>query len=219
MKLRQPWLIGLVALVAAVVIKLWMATVRYKLRPADPRHNPLDPRFAGRYVYAFWHEAILGIAGQPWPLKVAILISQHADGELIARVCRHLRVGVVRGSTTRGGATALRELLRVGSAIHLAVTPDGPRGPRRRVQLGVVFLAAQLGLPVVPVGVAYRHCWRARSWDRFAVPWPGTLAECVTTEPVTVPVDADRATLEKYRDLVEQRLVAAQEQAEALAGH
>ncbi len=170
MKLRQPWMIGLAALLGAVVVRVWMSTLRYRVHLADRRVNPADPVFEGRYIYALWHETLMGMAGRTWGAKMHMLVSRHADGELIARICQHLGWGVVRGSTTRGGATALREMVGLSRHALLAVTPDGPRGPRRQVQPGVVFLASQTGLPIVPIGVADTQVWRGRSWDRFTVP-------------------------------------------------
>jgi lysophospholipid acyltransferase (LPLAT)-like uncharacterized protein len=106
---------------------------------------------------------------------IKVLISTHADGQLIAEACQRLGFALARGSSTRGGVEAVRDMLRANDT-HLAVTPDGPRGPRRRVQAGVVYLAARTGLPIVPVGFAARRPWRAKSWDRFAVPRPFSRA-------------------------------------------
>src|SRR5438093_1235620 len=75
--------------------------------------------------------------------RATVLISQHADGDLIARTAEHLGIDTVRGSTTRGGMQAIRELLQISRRTHLVITPDGPKGPRRTVQPGVIFLAAQ----------------------------------------------------------------------------
>ena len=118
---------------------------------------------------------------------IHVLISEHADGQMIAEACRHLGFRVVRGSATRGGVEAVRQMVRRSRSAHLAITPDGPRGPRRQVQPGVVYLAAPTGLPIVPFGIAFERAWRMNSWDRFAVPWPWSGAVCVTAEPIHVP--------------------------------
>src|SRR5205823_5818788 len=135
----------------------------------------------------------------------------HADGQLIAEACRHLHFKLVRGSATRGGVEAVRQMRRFGDRVHLAITPDGPRGPRRQVKPGLVYLAAKTGLPIVPVGFAFHRAWRLRSWDRFALPWPWSAVECVTTDPVVVPEDADKGRLEEYQRRVEQALNLATE--------
>ena len=145
-----------------------------------------------------------------------MLISQHADGQLIAEVVRHLRFRVVAGSTTRGCVEAVRQMLRLSRSAHLAITPDGPRGPRRRVQAGVIYLAARTGLPVVPFGIAYANAWRMRSWDCFAIPRPWSLAVCVTGQPIHVPENVGKDDLESYRLLVEEQLNAVTAEAEHL---
>jgi lysophospholipid acyltransferase (LPLAT)-like uncharacterized protein len=145
-----------------------------------------------------------------------VLISEHADGRMIAEACRHLGFRVVRGSATRGGARAVRQMYRRSRSAHLAITPDGPRGPRRRVQPGVVYLAALTGLPIVPFGIAFERAWRMNSWDRFAVPMPWSAAVCVTADPIHVPENVRKDQLEHYRLVVENAMNVATERAERL---
>jgi lysophospholipid acyltransferase (LPLAT)-like uncharacterized protein len=191
-----------------------MNTVRCRIAILDSCTHPTDPRVQ-RYIYAFWHETLLFPAARR--AKVHILISQHADGELIAQVCRHLGIGVVRGSSTRGGSQALLELLHCSRRAHLAVTPDGPRGPRRRLQRGLILLASASGLPIVPCGVGFARAWRARSWDRFAVPHPWSTATGVLGPAIRVPPRLTRDGLEHYRRLVEEQLLLATDAAERWA--
>jgi hypothetical protein len=129
MKIRHPWLIRFLAFVAAWLVLCWICTLRHRLLVVDGREHPADARHE-RYLYAFWHEALLLPA--LFRARIHFRISQHADGEFIAHVCRHLGAGVVRGSTTRGGGPALMEMMRWSRRTHLGITPDGPRGPRRR---------------------------------------------------------------------------------------
>jgi lysophospholipid acyltransferase (LPLAT)-like uncharacterized protein len=217
MKIRQPWLIKVTGFSAALALRLWLGTLRYRYRPLGRSFQPKDLGPDERYIYAFWHENMLMPAYQYQRTNLGVLISQHADGQLIAEVCRHLGFRSARGSSTRDGVRAVRQMLRLGRGSHLAVTPDGPRGPRRRVQPGLVYLAARTGLPIVPFGFAYRRPWRARSWDRFAVPRPWSMAVCVTDGPVAVPPDATREQLEEYRRRVEEIMRRVTEEAERLA--
>ncbi len=217
MKLRNPWLIRLAGFLGAGLVRLWMSTVRYHIHQTGGLVDPNSRWLRGRYIYAFWHETMLFPAGRKTRAKFHVLISQHADGELIAQVCRRLGFGVVRGSSTRGGVEAVRKLLRLGRGSHLAVTPDGPRGPRRRVQPGIVYLASRTGLPIVPAGIGFEKAWRAASWDRFAVPKPWCTAICVVGEPIHVPPELDKDQLEHYRQRVEQELLNATEAAEHCA--
>jgi lysophospholipid acyltransferase (LPLAT)-like uncharacterized protein len=214
MKLRNPRLIRVVAVLAAGLIRAWMATVRYRTVNLDGAPHPADADVE-RFIYAFWHESLLAPAN--FRARVRILISRHADGELIARAAQRLGFGVVRGSTTRGGGGALVELWDCSRAAHVLFTPDGPRGPRRRVQPGMIVLASRSGLPIVPVGVGYSRAWRAGSWDRFAVPWPFSRCVFVAGESVRIPPDVGRNRLDDYRLLVEGRMLQATETAERLA--
>ena len=214
MKLRHPTLIRLFAFLASWVIRLWMGTLRNRFASTDGLFHPPDPDLK-RFIYAFWHESLL------FPVimktRACVLISQSKDGELIARTCRHLGIETARGSETEGGAEGLMELLRHSRRCHLAITPDGPRGPRRRVKAGVIRLASCTGLPILPSGIAYSRAWRMGSWDRFALPKPWSTGYCVVMPAVRVPRRLDRAALEHYRKLVEEQLLWATEAAERWA--
>ena len=216
MKIRHPILIQAVGFAIAWVVRLWIGTLRYRYRPMGANYDPNRPGFQGRYLYAFWHENILVPAYHYARRDIHVLISEHADGRMIAEACRHLGFRVVRGSATRGGARAVRQMWRRSRSAHLAITPDGPRGPRRRVQPGVVYLAALTGLPIVPFGIAFTRAWRMNSWDRFAVPCPWSEAVCVTAEPIHVPENVRKDQFEHYRQKVEDAMNAATEAAERI---
>jgi hypothetical protein len=198
-KIRHPLLLRGAGFTVAWLVKAWVGTLRYRRVLLGPDADPTSPGQPGRFLYAFWHETLLLPAFQYGRTPTKVLISEHADGELIAQACRHLGLGVVRGSTTRGGAKAVREILKLGGKKHLVVTPDGPRGPRRQFQPGAVFLASRTGLPIVPVGFAYHRCWRARSWDRFALPWPFSPAVGVLGAAIRIPADLERGEIEAWR--------------------
>ena len=102
-------------------------------------------------------------------------------------------MGVIRGSGTRGAVKAVRQILEQGGTRNVVFTPDGPRGPRRVVEPTMIRLAGRTGLPIVPVGFAFRHCKRLRSWDRFALPRPFTRAVGVIGHRIEVPADLDAA--------------------------
>lgn len=217
MKIRNQTLIKTIGFAAAWVIRLWMATVRFRCRLLGRNVDPWNRDLDGRYIYAFWHENMLLPAYQYGRPDIRVLISQHADGQMIAEVCRHLHFRLVRGSTTRGGVEAVRKMLKLSGRAHLAITPDGPRGPRRQVQAGLVFLAARTGLPIVPLGIGYQKPWRVQSWDRFAIPRPWSRGICVMAEPIRIPPDADRDQLEEFRLQVERAMREVSETAERWA--
>jgi lysophospholipid acyltransferase (LPLAT)-like uncharacterized protein len=212
MKLRNPWLIRAAAAVLAVLVRLWMATMRVRTVSADGRSHPIDPQNE-RLIYAFWHESLLApLVTRP---QARVLISQHRDGELIAQACQWLGIGVIRGSTSRGGSQALLEMIRgQGNSHHLAITPDGPQGPRRELQAGAVMVAGQTGLRIVPIGVGFSRAWRAPSWDRFAVPAPFSTLYGVLGEPVSIPRELGRADIAHWKLAVQQQMLAATQLAE-----
>jgi lysophospholipid acyltransferase (LPLAT)-like uncharacterized protein len=216
MKIQHPLAVRAVGICGAWMVRRFVGTSRFHFRYADPTVDPEVARRTGRrYIYAFFHEVMLFPAYfWAWP-EMQILISDHRDGELIAQVVRRLGFGVVRGSSTRGGVRALRQMAHRVDRGHLCVTPDGPKGPRRHVQPGLVYLASRTGLPIVGAGMAFRDPWRAKSWDRFAVPRPFRAAACVVPEAVHVPADADRDTIEACRREVECRMQEATIEAEA----
>ncbi|MER3416122.1 MAG: hypothetical protein C4297_07945 [Gemmataceae bacterium] len=218
MKLRHPCILRWAGLSVGLVLHLWRHTLHYRYHLAEPGVDPNDHACAGPMLYAFWHEHLLALALRPTRVPLGVLVSRHADGELIARAAQTLGFVMVRGSTRRGGTAAVRQLLRTGRTLPLAITPDGPRGPRHRVQPGVVYLACRLQLPIVAIGVACSRAWRARSWDRLLVPLPGSTLVYATAPTVRVPLSLGRTTLDTFQGLVESALHQANARAvQALA--
>lgn len=217
MRLKSPWLQGLAGLTAAWAVRSWMNTLSYKGAFYDPTVDPVNPACQGQKIYLFWHEYILLPLALRGHSNLAMLLSQHRDAEILARAARHMGFETIRGSTNRGGVAALRELLRRSQRMNLAIVPDGPRGPRRVLAPGPVYLSSKLQLPIVLLGLGFDRPWRARSWDRFAVPRPGTRARGVVSPALQIPPDLDREGLEHYRQEVERMLTRLTCEAEAWA--
>ena len=216
MKIRQPTLIKWIGFLGAILIRVWIGTLSFRYRSLGENIYP-DRGVKGSILYAFWHENIL-VPCQGFARRdTLVLISQHADGEMIAQVCKHLGWGTVRGSSTRGGIKAMREMMRASPGRHIVVIPDGPRGPRRHIELGLIFLAAKTGLPIVLLGVGHDRPWRLRTWDRFCVPRPFSKALVLGSAPIHIPEYADKAELEQYRQQVEKALNDVTDCAERLA--
>lgn len=113
----------------------------------------------------------------------------------------------------------MQSLVRaVGSEANLAITPDGPRGPRRKMQPGAIWLASATGLPIVLIGIGYARAWRLNSWDQFGVPVPGSGVTAVLSQPIYVPADLGRDDLERWRLHLERELNRMNEFAEDWAG-
>lgn len=167
-----------------------------------------------RVLYAFWHEGLLVATYAFRRQGIQVLVSQHRDGELIARAIECMGYGTIRGSSTRGGTRALFRMAAAGAAgDDLGVTVDGPRGPRLEVKPGTLFIAGRSGLPIVPFAVASSRACLLSSWDRFMIPRPFSRAAIAFGEPLTVPGDAPVERLEPYRAELQRRLLDARETA------
>lgn len=217
MKLTTPFAIGAWSLVSTAAIRQWMGTLDYQADFGDPEVDPIHPRYRGAKIYVFWHENILMPLCVRGHSNIAMLLSRHTDANILDRVARMMGFGVVRGSTFRGGSVALRELAEKAAVSNLTITPDGPRGPRRRLAPGCIFLASTLGIPIVAMGMGYDRPWRAGTWDRFAIPRPFSRARAVVSRAVTVPPDLDREGIERHRHGIEQLLTHLSNDAEAWA--
>jgi hypothetical protein len=145
------------------------------------------------------------------------IVSNSADGEILAQMIECYGMKTIRGSSTRGGIEAVDQVLELNRTSHIMIAPDGPRGPRREVKRGLAYLAAWTRLPIVPVGLAFRRCWRVRSWDRLAIPVPGT-ALCVVRAPIIhVPQGLSKHAMEMQTQLIQQSMNTANEIAQAWA--
>jgi lysophospholipid acyltransferase (LPLAT)-like uncharacterized protein len=205
--------------VGAVAVRLLGATLRVAVIGADA----LVPLWRARrpLIYAVWHGRILMV---PWvnarlrrtsgARAVQVLASRSRDGELVARYVRRFGLDVVRGSSSRGGAAGLRALAHaIERGEDVAVVPDGPRGPCRRVQPGVVALAALTGAPLVPVSFAARPARRLNSWDEFMVPLPFARGAAVFGAPMTVGRDDDRERATRSLEAALDAVTAAADRA------
>jgi lysophospholipid acyltransferase (LPLAT)-like uncharacterized protein len=139
--------------------------------------------------------------------RFTILVSHSKDGEFVSRVLQCFGAHVTRGSSSRGGAQALREIVRkVRGGYHAALTPDGPRGPRYHVQPGIVAVAQKTGAAIVPVTYSARWKKVFRSWDAFLIPLPFSRIVVIYGQPIYVPASASPAVFEAKRHEVETSL-------------
>lgn len=178
--------------VAAVLGSLFVLVLGRTLRIAYAGRK--DP---GRgVIYAVWHGGMIVPLFTHRRRRIGILISQHTDGEIASKVARILGYDPVRGSTTKGGARAFRQMLRKARTGRcLAVTPDGPRGPRCVFQPGVIKLAQLTGLPIQPVGIGVERKKVLSSWDKFVIPAPFSRCVFVCGDPIQVNKGDDVSTV------------------------
>jgi lysophospholipid acyltransferase (LPLAT)-like uncharacterized protein len=158
-------------------------------------------------VFVLWHGRLLPCTYHHRGQGVVTLVSRHRDGEYIARIVERWGFFPVRGSSSRGGLEAVRELIRfVRRGRSLAITPDGPRGPREVMKLGPLLVAQRTGAPVIPTECTASRAWFFGSWDRFLVPQPFSRITIWYGEPVMVPREAGEAELEEIARGIERRM-------------
>ncbi len=163
----------------------------WRFREIDSAGNPVASRYrAGDGIYALWHAQQLPLTIRHRKENIAVIVSQHRDGEIISRMVEGIGYRTIRGSSTRGGAKALQEFSRAAAEGHsLAITTDGPQGPPRACKPGAVMAAARTGFPVVAAAAAAVAAWTFNSWDRFFVPKPGSIVYLSYGNPISIPAD------------------------------
>jgi|GEM_PF-236750 len=205
-------------LAVATYVRCWMNTMDCQAVYYDRSVDPVQAAFRGPVIYLTWHEYLM----VPYYLRggtnAAILTSRHRDADWLSESARHMGFLTVRGSTSRGGSAAMLELLRRIGKVNLGMTPDGPRGPRRRMERGPIYLSSKLGVPLIPLAVGCDRPWRLPTWDRFAVPRPFSRIRLIFGPRVQIPPQVDRASVEHFRVQVERLLNSLTLEAEAWAG-
>lgn len=158
-------------------------------------------------ILAFWHGRLM-MMPYSYPGKgITILVSQSKDGELVARTVKGFGIESVRGSSTRGWLGGLKGLLKsVQAGRDVAITPDGPKGPRMKAQMGALQIARSTGLPIIPVSFGAEKKKTFRSWDSFILPYPFTRGVYVCGDPICVPSDAGPGEMEERRKELEETL-------------
>ena len=175
------WLIA----VGFRLLQLWVRTLRYEI---DDRAGVLGKPVDQNYIGSLWHNRLLIF---PFVLqrffsnrRGAALISASRDGDLLADAIARFGFDVVRGSSSRLGASAILQLTDVlASGRDVVITPDGPRGPAYELGPGIIFLAQKSGAAVLPVNMEYSSCWRLNSWDRFVLPRPFAKIRVIIGQP------------------------------------
>jgi lysophospholipid acyltransferase (LPLAT)-like uncharacterized protein len=194
-----------VALVGGALVTGVLSTVRVR-SVGDEHYRQLWER-GEPFVIVLWHGRLLPCTWRHRGRGIGAVISQNRDGEYIARLVRRWGYHPVRGSSSRGGSAALREvvrLLRDGRSV--AITPDGPRGPRERMKPGALLAAQLAGTPIVPVAAGATRAWWFGRWDRFLVPKPFSRVTFEYGAPIRVPRDLDEAGRAELEAEVEARL-------------
>lgn len=192
MKIRSVWLTKWVARAVVAISRLLFSTCRKEL-VIYPGTNGWDADVRGRFLYALWHDVLLFPLFMAQPHNMSALTSRHRDGAYVAEILRLLRIQPYRGSTARGGVHAVRQLLDTAERTHITLTPDGPRGPRRQLKDGIVFLASRTGQAIVPAAFSCRRGIRFQGpWTDMLLPLPFTTTYGILGRPIHIPPELTR---------------------------
>ena len=166
-------------------------SLRYRQYGVEHLRTAMAASPTGTVIFCLWHQALFEILGRHHHQRVAALTSLSGDGTIIATYMDRIGLRPVRGSSSRGGLKAARELMQaISEGWHAAITVDGPRGPFKEVKPGPFEIARRTGAPLVPVGVRAAHEYSfKRSWDRFRLPLPGSTVALVYGAPICLPAE------------------------------
>jgi hypothetical protein len=183
------------------LLQIWSRTIRFELEDRGQVRARLPDE---HFIAALWHNRLLlfpSVLRKFFPeRRGAALISASRDGALLADLVERFGYDTVRGSSSRQGAAAVRQLAEIlDSGRDVVITPDGPRGPAYEMGPGIVLLAQKTGVAVVPVNMEYSSCWRVKSWDRFILPKPFARVRVILGEPHHVAQTEDDAGFERER--------------------
>lgn len=196
--LKQRFLIRAADLAFYFLINLIGKTLRYETE--DWENFEAIERAGHVPIYTFWHNRIFAGTYFFRDRKIIVITSQSFDGEYIARFIKRFGYGAVRGSSTRGGAAALVEMIRLmRRGAPMAFTIDGPKGPRYVAKIGACLLAKKTGNPLMPFVVETEKFWEVKSWDRLQIPKPFARARVIIASPIYVSPVADDEELENKR--------------------
>jgi len=200
----------LIAIAGACVMRLIVATLRIRVHDeAGVLGGPSEPRL----IWVFWHNRLFVIPhllNHYLPQRPgSALTSASKDGEIVAAFLQRFHIHPIRGSSSRRGAAALLEMKRfIGQGYDVAITPDGPRGPRYHMNAGPIALAQKSGAVVMPILVRYSRFWQLKSWDAFRIPKPFARVDITLLPLHSVPPTQDAAAFEAERARLESILGA-----------
>jgi len=191
-----PWRERAALLVGSGALRLVGRTWRFRVVNGDTVRNLRSSERS--FIFALGHGHLLPLLWYHRDQGVMVLISEHRDGELVARAAESLGYGLIRGSTTRGADRALISLVReLESGHEIAITPDGPRGPAEKFAPGALVAAQRSDSFILPVAISASRSWRMRSWDRFMIPKPFARVTIAYGEPTKVLATNPRAAAEE----------------------
>ncbi len=217
MRIRSERMTKLLAFVIVGILKVLFRTTRVEFIWASPELNGYEYDGPKRFLYCVWHELMAFPLFVGKPKNMSTLVSRHQDGSFLAESMKLLGISAVRGSTQRGGTQAVRQMMSVAEFKHITITPDGPRGPRRKIKNGIVFLASHSGRPIVPVAYSWHRSFSFQGgWTELVLPCPFTKIYALTGTPIHIPPGLTGDELNRYAKLLENAMETLQEEADQL---
>jgi hypothetical protein len=194
-------------------------TLRIQYLSVAPNTNPYTNDGSVGFIYCVWHDAIAFPMFAGRHVRTAALVSKNFDGSHIALGLKMLGIQLVRGSSSKGGANAVRELLSLPANTHLVLTPDGPRGPRRQAKPGLVFLASHSGRGIIPTAFSAARYWKIPGrWTDLEIPKPFTRVYALSGVPIFVKPDATPLEMTSVLNCLQSEMSRLGNQADQLAG-
>lgn len=217
-KVINKILATLAPLLVCVIVRFLALTSRFHFVNFDEYSEMLKNK--KQLIHACWHGRLLFCPYTYWGESgITALVSHHRDGDMVARFFKHFNINSVRGSTTRGALGGVKGLIRVAkSGGDLALTPDGPKGPRHIAQMGVIAMAKMTGLPIYPISYGAKNKKIFNSWDKFLMPYPFTKIVFVCGEAIYVERGISTEAMELKRVELERALIEATERADSYFG-
>lgn len=206
-KIRNRFLDKVIAWTAFLTLRALFLTVRTDIRigqkGAMTDAPPIGPT---RYCFCLWHDIILAALFCHKAHSLSALVSRHQDGTYLSDLLELLGIRPVRGSASRGGAQATKQLMEMSDQ-HVCITPDGPRGPRRQMKDGITYVSARTGRPVVPVTVKATRCWKIPAgWSDIMVPKPFSKVVAITGTPIDIPADCSREQIAEFTAQIQDEM-------------
>jgi len=203
---------------AAFAMKVWSLTLRYNV---NDHAGVVQPDISLKpVIFALWHNRIFTMP-PIWQRtggkhrSTVVLTSASKDGTSLATAMQAFGIGAIRGSSSRRAVSALigmKNALKEGKDV--CVTPDGPKGPRYKVQAGLLKIAQTTGAKIIPIHIRYSSAWRLSTWDRFVLPIPFSKVTVIFDQPVSIPNHLSEEAFEAARASLEQSLITGSDDAE-----
>jgi len=207
MKIRSRFAIRLLGRALAACARIYFRLLKTEFHLAQPLTSPYDEKGETVYLYCLWHHSILCAIFCGRSVRLAGLVSRHEDGSYVADAMECVDLTPIRGSSNRGGAAAMKQMIDATERLNIAIATDGPRGPHHVVKEGIIFLASQSGRAILPTGVSATRSWRPwLKWSYLLIPKPFSRVVMVGGEPFFVPPDLSREQREVYRQKLQAEM-------------